>query len=142
MQTGSGATTIAVASSYSGGTTVSAGALIVNNIIGSATGTGSVSATTGTIFGGSVAPTGTSGVSLDGSVSPGVSGTTDGVGTLKFTTVDGDVKFESTSSIFFQLRSNDTNGLSLTYNADVTINTVARCVRSYRLEWTGGELFE
>jgi hypothetical protein len=47
------------------------------------------------------------------------------VGSLTFTPADGNVKFESTSSLLLQLRSNGTNGLSLTYNPDGTISTVA-----------------
>ena len=47
------------------------------------------------------------------------------MGTLTFTPANGNVKLESTGSALFQLRSNGTNGLSLTYNPDGTINTIS-----------------
>lgn len=48
---GTGAVTLSGASTYTGGTTVSAGALVVSNTTGSATGPGTVSITAGTLGG-------------------------------------------------------------------------------------------
>jgi autotransporter-associated beta strand protein len=51
---GTGALTLSGANTYGGGTTVSQGALVVSNASGSATGTGAVSVTSGTLGGGGI----------------------------------------------------------------------------------------
>lgn len=114
-QTGTGTTTLNNANTYSGGTTVSAGSFIVTNSSGSATGTGSLTTAAGTILGGigTISPTGTNNVILGGSVTPGVSGT---AGTLIFTPVDGNVTFQNTSSVVFELFSNGGND-KIVFNA-------------------------
>lgn len=60
---------------YAGGTTVSAGTLLANNTAGSATGTGAVTVgIDGTLGGtGRIAPTGSNGVTVAGTLAPGVS---------------------------------------------------------------------
>ena len=96
------------ANTYSGGTALTAGSLLVTNVTGSGTGFGSVTTAVGTTFGGTgtVAPTGTSSVIFGGTVTPGVTGS---AGTLNFTPVDGNVTFQNTSNIVFELFGNGTN---------------------------------
>lgn len=108
-KTGPGITTLTNGNTYSGTTTVSSGTLVVTNSAGSATGTGSVvvaSALGGT---GRIAPTGTNGVTVSGAVQPGVAGTNNGIGTLSFIPVDGNVTFQSGSSITFELFASGVN---------------------------------
>ncbi len=106
---GSGTTTLSNANTYSGGTTVNGGALMVTNTTGSATGSGSV-AVISTLGGtGTIAPAGTNNVVLSGAVQPGVAGENNGVGTLSFTPVDGNVIFQSGSGISFEISANGVN---------------------------------
>jgi fibronectin-binding autotransporter adhesin len=114
-KTGAGATRLENANTYSGGTTVSTGSLFVTNTTGSATGTGSLSTAASTILGGTgaISPSGTNNVSIGGSVAPGVSGA---AGTLTFTPVDGNVTFQNTSSVVFELFSNGSND-KIVFNA-------------------------
>lgn len=111
VKAGAGLLMLSATNTYSGGTTVNAGSLIVTNTSGSATGTGAVTTSAGTILGGSgiIAPTGTNGVGIGGSVAPGVSGTNSGVGTLTFTPVDGNVAFQNGSSVAFELQADGSN---------------------------------
>lgn len=106
---GTGTTTLSNANTYSGGTTVNGGALMVTNTTGSATGTGSVTVTSTLGGTGTIAPTGTNMVALGGAVQPGVAGTNNGVGTLSFTPVDGNVLFQSGSGITFEISANGVN---------------------------------
>jgi hypothetical protein len=82
--------------------------LLVTNTTGSATGTGGFTTASGTTLGGTgtIAPTAASSVILGGDVSPGLSGS---AGTLHFTPVDGNVTFQSSSSIAFELFGNGNN---------------------------------
>lgn len=107
-QIGSGSTTLSGANSYSGGTSVSTGTLLVTNTTGSATGTGGVVTAAGTTLGGTgtIAPTTTGSVIIGGSVTPGITGS---AGTLTFTPADGNVTFQGTSSIAFELFGNGNN---------------------------------
>ena len=109
-QTGVGFTTLSrtAGNTYSGGTTVSAGGLLVTNASGSATGTGAVTTAAGTTLGGTgiLAPTGVNGVSIGGAVTPGLSG---GPGTLSFVTEEGNVAFLAGSSAVFELFGNGSN---------------------------------
>jgi autotransporter-associated beta strand protein len=126
-QIGAGTTTLSGANTYTGGTALTVGSLIVTNTTGSATGTGVVTTALGTILGGTgiIAPTGSNAVTINGTLSPGVAGTNNGVGALTLTPVNGNVTLASTSNVIFQLGSNGTNGLVLTYNPDGTINTIS-----------------
>ncbi len=93
------------ANTFTGGTTLTAGSLLVTNTTGSATGTGAVSTVVGTTLGGTgtIAPTASHSVIIGGTVSPGISGS---AGTLKFTPASGNVTMQSTSSIVFELFGN------------------------------------
>lgn len=115
-QSGSGTTTLSNANTYTGGTTVNGGALMVTNTTGSATGTGSVTVTTTLGGTGTIAPTGTNMVALGGAVQPGVAGTNNGIGTLSFTPVDGNVIFQNGSSVAFEISANGVND-KLLFNA-------------------------
>lgn len=110
-QTGAGTTTLSNANTYSGGTTVINGSLLATNTIGSATGSGAVVTSLGTNLGGTgiIAPTGSNGISIGGNVAPGATGSNNGVGTLTFTLVDGNVTFQTGSSITWDLRANQVN---------------------------------
>lgn len=108
-QSGSGTTTLSNANTYSGGTTVNGGALMVTNTSGSATGTGSVNVTSTLGGTGKISPTGTNMVALGGAVQPGLAGTNNGVGTLSFTPVDGNVLFQASSGITFEISANGVN---------------------------------
>lgn len=105
---GAGTLTLKGDSIYTGTTTISAGTLLVTNTSGSGTGTGNVTTVSGTTLGGTgtIAPTTTSSVILGGSVTPGVAGA---AGTLTFTPADGNVTFQNTSSIAFELFGNGNN---------------------------------
>lgn len=108
-QSGTGTTTVSNANTYSGGTTVSGGTLLVTNTTGSATGTGAVNVSS--ILGGTgtIAPTSSNSVIVSGNVAPGVAGVNNGVGTLSFTPVDGNVTLAAGSSIAFELSGNGSN---------------------------------
>lgn len=118
IQTGTGTTTLTAANTYSGVTSLNAGTLLATNSSGSATGSGAVSTAAGTTLGGTgtLAPGGTNGVIIGGAVAPGVAGTNDGVGTLTFTPVDGNVSLQAGSSIVFELRANG-DGDRIVFNA-------------------------
>jgi autotransporter-associated beta strand protein len=80
--------------SYSGGTTVTAGTLQVNNTTGSGTGSGTVTVNSGATLGGSGTIGG--GIAATGAIAPG----TTGIGTLK---VGGDVTWNSGNAWKFDL---------------------------------------
>lgn len=124
-KSGSGAQTLAGASSYSGTTTLSAGTLLINNSTGSGTGSGAVVTTASTILGGTgtLSPGTGNAITINGSLSPGDPATNNGVGTLTFTPADGSATFGSTSTLDFQLLTNGTHGYSVTYNGDGTLAT-------------------
>jgi fibronectin-binding autotransporter adhesin len=109
-QIGTGITTVSGANTFSGGTTVSAGTLLATNVTGSATGTGLVTTAENTILGGTgtLAPTGSNGISIGGQVAPGL---VDAIGTLTFAPENGDVAFLGTSRLLFRLGGNENNDL-------------------------------
>jgi|UniRef100_UPI0037852584 autotransporter-associated beta strand protein len=114
-KTGAGTLIFSVANTYTGATLVTGGSLIVNGTAG----TGSVSTSAGTTLGGtgSISPTGANSVILGGLLAPGTPGANNGMGTLTFTPVNGDVTFASTSTAAFQLGTNGTHGYTVTYDA-------------------------
>jgi autotransporter-associated beta strand protein len=72
-KTGSKTLTLTGASTYSGGTIVSGGKLLINNTTGSGTGTGSVTVNTGATLGGTGTITGAIIVNAGGHLAPGAS---------------------------------------------------------------------
>uniref|UniRef100_UPI004039C8D5 autotransporter-associated beta strand repeat-containing protein n=1 Tax=Variovorax sp. BK018 TaxID=3450241 RepID=UPI004039C8D5 len=82
VKVGSGTLVLSGANTYTGGTTVSAGTLRVNNIVGSATGTGAVLIQSGATLGGSGTIAGAVTVANGASVNPGNSPGTLTVGSL------------------------------------------------------------
>ena len=80
VKTGSGKLTLTSANPYSGGTTVSNGTLLVNNTVGSGTGTGAVAVVSGATLGGTGTIRGPVTIASGGILSPG-----NGVGTLTVT---------------------------------------------------------
>ncbi|MCF7784686.1 MAG: ice-binding family protein [Prosthecobacter sp.] len=121
-KTGAGAVVFSVANTYTGATLVTEGTVFVNGTAG----TGSVSTSAGTTLGGTgtVSPTGANSVILGGALSPGTPGTNDGVGTLTFTPVNGNVTFASTGTAAFQLGTQGTHGYTVTYDSVGFIQTV------------------
>jgi|GEM_PF-1665740 len=83
-KTGTGTWRLAGASTYGGGTTVSAGTLLINNLSGSGTGSGSVQVASGATLGGNgiIAPGAGSALSVSGIVSAGDALVNGGIGTL------------------------------------------------------------
>jgi autotransporter-associated beta strand protein len=80
LTTGSGTVTVRGNNTYSGGTTVAGGKLLVNNSAGSGTGSGAVTVNTGATLGGTGTIAGLVTVSSGATLSPGVS-----IGTLTLT---------------------------------------------------------
>src|SRR5439155_1602757 len=66
-----GTVTLSAANTYSGGTTISAGKLVVNNVSGSGTGTGAVAVNSGGTLGGGGSISGAVTVASGGHVAPG-----------------------------------------------------------------------
>ena len=71
LQIGSGTTTLTAANTYSGGTTVSAGKLLVDNTTGSGTGSGAVSVASGATLGGTGAIGGSTTLASGSILAPG-----------------------------------------------------------------------
>lgn len=92
-QAGSGTTILNSDNSYSGGTFVTAGTLVANNVSGSATGSGTVNVSTGAALGGAGIISGAT--TVNGSVRPGNS-----IGTL---TVGNDVTWNGGNAWVFEL---------------------------------------
>lgn len=112
---------------FSGGTSITAGTLLANNTGStSATGTGAITLASGAILGGSgrVAPTGTNGISIQGTISPGTPGVLDGIGTFTLAPATGNATFAATGAVIFQLKSNGTNGLDITLDSLGNIATL------------------
>jgi autotransporter-associated beta strand repeat len=114
-KSGSGSWTLTGASTYSGGTTVSAGTLFVNNTIGSGTGTGTVTVNgTGTL-GGSGTITGAVNVSASGAkINAG--GTAGAVGTL----ATGALTLSSASVMSVDMTSTTADQISVTGAVNIT----------------------
>ncbi len=101
-QSGPGATTLSAANTYSGGTTVAWGTLLVTTTTGSGTGSGPVWVAAGAILGGTgrLAPTGPFAITVDGQLAPGLY---NAAGTLTLAPQAGDVVFSGASRLLFQL---------------------------------------
>ena len=81
-KTGAGTLALFGANTFSGSTAVNAGTLLVNNLTGSGTGSGTVSVQSGAILGGTGIISGATTVNAGGALAPGVGG----IGTLTFAT--------------------------------------------------------
>jgi fibronectin-binding autotransporter adhesin len=96
---GSGLLALTGANTYSGGTKVAAGTLLVNNLTGSGTGSGSVDVQSGATLGGAGTIAGAVTVRSGGALAPGAS-----PGTL---TVNNNVTFENGSGFQVELNGSD-----------------------------------
>ncbi len=117
---GAGALVLTGSNTYSGGTTVSAGALLAANSSGSATGTGSITVASGALLGGNGSVSGS--VTVNGGISPGGDGSVAdfGIGVLR----TGAVTFASTStSSVFEVAANGYLSTSQTLSGPATPNT-------------------
>ena len=124
-KTSEGSVILGGANTYTGGTTLTAGSLIVINTTGSATGTGSVTTAASTILGGTgiIAPAAMNSVSISGSIAPGTPGLNDAIGKLTFTPVGGDVSVTGTADL--QLLTSGLHGYTAIYNPDGTIASLS-----------------
>ncbi len=116
-KTGAGSLTLASANTYTGGTTVSAGSVFVNNLTGSGTGTGSLSVSSGALIGGSGRISGST--TLFGQLAPGA--IADSVAVLAF---DNAVTLKAGSSVTIDINGSSTRGTDfdgLDFNGSLTI---------------------
>lgn len=101
-KTGPGTLALTGANSWGGGAVVDEGRLLVNNTSGSGTGTGPVTVLEGAILGGTgtIVPTGSNGLDVQGIIAPG-----NGIGTLTFdlTNTTGIVMLSETAAFHFEL---------------------------------------
>lgn len=106
-KTGTGTWVLGGANTYSGGTTVSAGTLLVNNATGSGTGTGAVTVSGGTLGGGGII-SGAVTIASGGTLAPGNS-----PGIL---TVAGNVALNAGSNYAIEIGGNGAPGLATGYD--------------------------
>ena len=112
---GAGTLILSGANTYTGGTTVSAGTLLVNNLTGSGTGTGALSIGASATLGGSGIIGGVT--TISGTLSPGNS-----PGILTFTDA---VTLETGSTTLIQINAADTRGTDydgVNFNGGLTVN--------------------
>lgn len=102
---GSAALTLSSANTYTGGTTISGGKLLVNNTTGSGTGTGSVNVNSGGTLGGAGFISGAASINTGGTLSPGNS-----IGKLTFNGPGNNVTMEDGSEYRAQLAAPTTPG--------------------------------
>lgn len=117
---GAGALVLTGANTYTGGTTVSSGALLAANNSGSATGSGTITVASGALLGGSGGVSGA--VTVNGGISPGGDGgvTNHGVGVLR----TGGITFTNTSNLsVFEVAANGYLSASQTLNGNATPNS-------------------
>ena len=121
IKTGNGTMVLSGANLYQGGTTVSAGTLLVNNTSGSGTGTGGVSVESGGILGGNGTISGSVTVQSGGVLSPGAS-----TGTL---TIGGALTLGGTTLMELNKSSSPTNDSvvasgALTYGGTLVVTNI------------------
>ncbi|MES2825108.1 MAG: autotransporter-associated beta strand repeat-containing protein [Pseudomonadota bacterium] len=112
VQVNSGTTHLSGASSYTGSTTVNGGTLLVNNLTGSATGTGNIDVMSGASLGGTGQISGSTTVAAGGTLSPG----NDSIGTLAL----GDTQLNASSTFSVNLDPTNTLGYGSADNLKVT----------------------
>lgn len=113
-KSGAGTLTLSAGNDYSGGTTITAGSLLANNISGSATGSGAVSVTSGASIGGSGTISGTVTLNSGANLAPGAS-----VGTLNV----GGLTLSSGSTGTFEFNASPANDAVVVSNSGgLTIN--------------------
>lgn len=119
-KTGAGTQILTGASTYSGGTTVSTGTLLVNNTTGSGTGSGTVTVSLGATFGGTGPVSGAT--TINGNYSSGTPAVAAGVGTQAFSS---DLAFGNSSTFQWDLNANSTaTGFdTLTAVGNITVGT-------------------
>lgn len=106
IKEGLGTLALAGANTYTGGTTVAKGTLLVNNTSGSGTGTGALNVLANGILGGTgtIAPTGFNGISSEGVIAPGLNnGNRIGSLTINLGGTDGTMSLTNTGSFRFEL---------------------------------------
>ncbi|MEN3944256.1 autotransporter-associated beta strand repeat-containing protein [Prosthecobacter sp. SYSU 5D2] len=141
VHTGSGTTTLSADNSYTGGTSVTNGRLMVTNATGSATGSGPFTTAAGTVLGGTgrIILADANSATLSGQVAPGLTGVNDGVGTLTIGSENGQVTFQTGSSIAFELRADgDNDQLSFTSTGAGLMDFSALAPGSLSVAFTGG----
>lgn len=106
---GDGTVVLTGSNIYTMGTVVHEGTLLVNNTAGSGVGTGAVRVDSGGTLGGTgtLAPATDTNITINGTLSPGDSAASGGVGTLNFT-LGGTGKLEFGATSVFSLQSGDT----------------------------------
>ena len=114
-QAGSGTTVLTGANDYSGGTTVTAGKLLVNNTTGSGTGTGTVSVLTGATLGGTGTIGGPTTIQSSGIHSPGNS--------PGIQTIEGTITYKTGSIFEWELNSNTDTGRGTAFDGVDVTNT-------------------
>lgn len=113
-KTGAGSLSLATANTYTGGTSVSGGTLLVNNTTGSATGTGAVTVNTGGALGGTGSVAGAVNVTTGGKLAPGAS-----VGVLTV----GSLDLDAGSTLDIEFNTTPANDLvTITTNGGLTID--------------------
>jgi fibronectin-binding autotransporter adhesin len=126
---GGGVTTLSAANTYAGGTTISAGTLLVSNTTGSGTGTGPVTVNAGTLGGVGGTISGATTINTTATLAPGTTAGTVGLlsfgSTLTLSSLDSKVTFDIATGV----RGVDYDAVNvtgqLTYNGDFTLAVAA-----------------
>jgi autotransporter-associated beta strand protein len=143
-KSGSGVFELTNANTYTGGTTVSGGTLLVSNTTGSALGSGGVLVNTGATLGGSgiIATTGTATNTINGNLQVGIGGS-DTMSTMTLTAT-GTTSFAN-ANLSFNLDTASTNSNSLAVgathdvlfsNVTLTLNLQGSNLIAYGTEYT------
>ncbi|MCP5559444.1 MAG: autotransporter-associated beta strand repeat-containing protein [Verrucomicrobiaceae bacterium] len=143
MKVGNGRATLTAANSYGGGTTVSEGMLIVNNVTGSGTGSGAVLVEASAILAGTgviAGPTTASGSpGSPAMISPGDPSAIGGIGTLTF---QQSLDLAADSQLSFGLLANGVNDLVVTDSLIVDASTIFKVLLDASYTPMAGDLFD